>query len=47
MFIDLSVLVYRIMVLGKGAVLEFDTPKNLLSKTDSVFHSLAKEAGLI
>ncbi|KAI9295676.1 hypothetical protein K502DRAFT_303464 [Neoconidiobolus thromboides FSU 785] len=37
----------KILVLDKGRVAEFDTPANLLSrKDDSLFYSLAKEAGL-
>lgn len=36
----------RVLVLGEGEVKEFDTPQNLLSRKDSVFRSLAEEAGL-
>ena len=34
----------RIMVLGAGEVLEFDTPANLLAEKDSVFSSMLIEA---
>ncbi|XP_056008623.1 multidrug resistance-associated protein 1-like isoform X2 [Ostrea edulis] len=37
----------RIMVLDKGCMLEYDTPQNLLSDDKSMFHELAKNAGLI
>ncbi|CAL1542108.1 unnamed protein product [Lymnaea stagnalis] len=37
----------RIMVLDKGTVSEFDTPKNLLSRPDSIFYSMAAQAGLV
>ena len=36
----------RIMVLDAGRVVEFDTPENLLRKTDSIFYGMAKESGL-
>lgn len=37
----------RILVLDAGEVREFDTPRNLLKKEDSIFYSLCSEAGLI
>ncbi|KAF8463649.1 putative ABC metal ion transporter [Kalaharituber pfeilii] len=37
----------RILVLQAGRVAEFDTPSALLDKKDSLFYSLAKEAGLV
>lgn len=37
----------RVLVLDAGQVLEFDTPKNLLANKQSLFHSLAAEAGLV
>lgn len=30
----------KVLVLEKGNVIEFDSPKNLLSKKDSLFYSL-------
>jgi len=36
----------RILVLASGRVAELDTPSNLLTKPNSVFRSLAIEAGL-
>ncbi|XP_034237463.1 multidrug resistance-associated protein 1-like [Thrips palmi] len=37
----------RVLVLDKGQVAEFDSPKNLLQDKSSMFHSLAKDAGLV
>merc|ERR1711976_373721 len=37
----------RIMVLDKGNIAEFDSPDNLLANSDSIFHSMAKDAGLV
>ncbi|KAL1677546.1 P-loop containing nucleoside triphosphate hydrolase protein [Schizophyllum commune] len=37
----------RIMVMSDGRVAEIDTPQNLLAKGDSLFYSLANEAGLV
>ncbi|KAK5781076.1 ATP-binding cassette glutathione S-conjugate transporter YCF1 PWA37_001997 [Arxiozyma heterogenica] len=37
----------RIIVLDHGRIAEFDTPENLLSRTDSLFYSLCSEAGLL
>ncbi|XP_033224446.1 multidrug resistance-associated protein 1 isoform X4 [Belonocnema kinseyi] len=36
----------RVIVLDKGTIAEFDSPTNLLQKTDSAFYSMAKDAGL-
>lgn len=35
----------KILVLGAGEVLEFDTPANLLEKDDSVFADLCRKSG--
>ena len=37
----------RIMVLDQGHLVEFDSPRNLLARKDSLFHSMAKEDGLL
>ena len=37
----------RVLVLDSGRVAEFDTPQNLLQDSNSVFHSLAKDAGIL
>ncbi|XP_076363250.1 multidrug resistance-associated protein 1-like isoform X2 [Tachypleus tridentatus] len=37
----------RIMVLDKGKVVEYDSPNNLLKDEKSIFHSMAKDAGLL
>lgn len=39
--------VYRIMVLDRGTIVEFDTPANLFKSKNSVFQRMASEAGLI
>ncbi|KAJ3267967.1 Multidrug resistance-associated protein 1 [Terramyces sp. JEL0728] len=36
----------KILVLSNGNVAEFDTPENLIAKSDSLFASLVKESGL-
>lgn len=38
---------HRIMVLDRGKLVEFDTPKNLLSNNSSIFYSMAKDSGLV
>lgn len=35
------------MVLDAGKIIEFDTPKNLLSNKNSVFYSMAASSGLV
>ena len=37
----------RILVMDKGIVAEFDSPQALLANTNSLFHSMAKDAGII
>lgn len=37
----------KIIVLDKGHVIEFDVPSVLLQNKNSVFYSMAKDAGLI
>ena len=37
----------RILVLDKGSVVEFDSPDTLLANDQSIFYSLAKDAGLV
>ena len=36
----------RIMVLDKGSIAEYDSPDALLEDSNSIFHSMAKDAGL-
>ena len=35
------------MVLDKGKIIEFNTPKNLLDDKNSIFYSMAKHASII
>uniref|UniRef100_A0A1I7UPW4 ABC transporter domain-containing protein n=1 Tax=Caenorhabditis tropicalis TaxID=1561998 RepID=A0A1I7UPW4_9PELO len=37
----------RLLVLDKGLVAEFDTPKKLLSNPDGIFYSMAKDANIV
>ncbi|CAI2355592.1 unnamed protein product [Caenorhabditis sp. 36 PRJEB53466] len=37
----------RLLVLDKGRVAEFDSPKNLLSNPDGIFYSMAKDANMV
>ena len=37
----------RVMVLDAGKIKEFDTPEVLLQDKKSVFHGMAKDAGLV
>ena len=38
---------YRVMILDQGEVKEFDSPRNLLENTKSLFYGMAKDAGLV
>ena len=38
---------FRILVLDKGQVVEFDSPNNLMDNPDSIFHDMVKKAGLL
>ncbi|CCD69448.1 ABC-type glutathione-S-conjugate transporter [Caenorhabditis elegans] len=37
----------RLLVLDKGRVAEFDSPKNLLANPDGIFYSMAKDANVV
>ncbi|XP_054264491.1 ATP-binding cassette sub-family C member 3-like [Macrosteles quadrilineatus] len=37
----------RVIVLDKGTIKEFDSPQNLLSSSSTIFHGMAKDAGLV
>ena len=37
----------RVMVLDRGAIVEFDSPTRLLEDRRTMFHSLAQAAGLV
>ncbi|KAL7409542.1 hypothetical protein BDY24DRAFT_345184, partial [Mrakia frigida] len=37
----------RVLVMDSGKVAEYDTPEALLSRKNSIFYSLASQAGLV
>ena len=37
----------KIMVLDKGLIAEYDSPDHLMENSNSIFHSMAKDAGLV
>ncbi|KAF6018296.1 hypothetical protein EB796_023382 [Bugula neritina] len=37
----------RILVMSKGTIAEFDSPKSLLDNKESIFYGMAKDAGLV
>jgi hypothetical protein len=39
--------IYRVLVLERSRVVEYDAPPVLLQRPDSLFYSLAKTAGLV
>lgn len=38
---------FRIIVLDKGCVMEYDTPNHLLKDPNSLFYELARNAGIL
>ena len=40
-------IMYRIVVLDSGRVVEYDSPGNLTGDRKSIFHSMAKNVGLV
>jgi ABC-type multidrug transport system fused ATPase/permease subunit len=38
---------YRVLVLDKGLVREYDSPDNLLKNKSSIFYGMAKDANLV
>ena len=38
---------FRVMVMSDGLIVEFDSPTSLLSKPDSIFSGMVREAGII
>lgn len=46
LYVLILVFSFRVIVLDKGYITEFESPTKLLQQTDSAFHSMAKDAGL-
>jgi ATP-binding cassette subfamily C (CFTR/MRP) protein 1 len=42
-----SHLFYRVIVLDRGLLVEYDTPEALLQNKESIFYGMAKDAGLV
>ena len=40
-------LIFRIVVLDNGRIVEYDSPRNLMEDRKSVFFSMAKNSGLV
>lgn len=38
---------YRVLVLDKGEIVEYAPPNTLLQQRNSVFYSMAKDAGIV
>ena len=38
---------FRVLVLSDGEIKELDAPNSLLKNTESVFYSMAKDAGIV
>ena len=38
---------FRIVVMDKGKICEYDSPTNLLKKKNSTFYSMARDANLV
>ena len=45
--VSLDICICRILVLDKGKVMEFDSPGNLMDNPASLFHNMAKQAGIL
>ena len=37
----------RVLVMDKGTIAEYDTPKRLLADSQSIFYAMAKDANLV
>ena len=43
----LLILYFRILVMDRGEIKEFDSPSTLLKNTKSIFYSMARDANLV